>query len=142
MFTCKKCGGGIEHLEVVTSGPHRKLICTKCNTFQKFLGSTEYDSFMIQKKAETPLLKDPATDNFSSLQTMQETARKIQFKVKDMLAVMVRKSHPNLNILPEDLDYPFFWECEKSPCGYCVYDSFNDPTWDNCIYCGKSYERK
>ena len=37
---------------------------------------------------------------------------------------------------------PFFWECEKSPFGWCTYDITTDPAMDNCIFCGEPYERK
>ncbi len=36
------------------------------------------------------------------------------------------------------------WECEdeKNPIGMCVYDGYQDPCWDECLFCGEPYERK
>jgi len=34
------------------------------------------------------------------------------------------------------------WECPKSPFGTCKYHHFEDPAWDECLYCGQPYERK
>lgn len=35
-----------------------------------------------------------------------------------------------------------FWDCPKSPFGYCAYDKVDDPAWDTCLFCGEPYERK
>lgn len=45
---CKKCGS--ENLEVVTSGPHKKLVCVDCLAFQKFLSSSEVKTFEQLKR--------------------------------------------------------------------------------------------
>ena len=124
MFTCKKCES--KNLDVILSGPHKKLICLECGSFQKFLGKSEYEAFLTKKKPVQPALKE-----------MHITANKIQSKIHEMLAIMVGRTHPDLDTT--DLVCPFFWECKDSPCGYCVY---NDSTWSNCIYCGNPYERK
>ena len=36
---CKKCNS--ENLTLVLSGPHQKLVCADCLTFQKFLSVAE-----------------------------------------------------------------------------------------------------
>lgn len=43
---------------------------------------------------------------------------------------------------PNDLIVPGEWECEKSPVDTCVYDFFQDPCHDSCIFCGDPRERK
>lgn len=34
-----------------------------------------------------------------------------------------------------------FWDCPKSPVGWCVYNHETDPAHDNCIYCNEPLER-
>ena len=56
---CKKCGSS--NLEVVVSGPHNKLICKDCNSFQKFLNAKDKELFdnlnkeLIEVKADEDL---------------------------------------------------------------------------------------
>ena len=38
---CKKCGCGI--FEIVTSGPHKKLICSNCNSYIAFVSSSNLE---------------------------------------------------------------------------------------------------
>lgn len=38
---CKKCGGGT--FEIVTSGPHKKLICSNCNSYIAFVSSSNLE---------------------------------------------------------------------------------------------------
>ena len=40
---CKKCGS--ENLAIVKSGPHQKLVCKDCLTFQKFLSQKDAETF-------------------------------------------------------------------------------------------------
>jgi hypothetical protein len=37
---------------------------------------------------------------------------------------------------------PNIWDCEKSPIGTCIYNKFEDPAMDGCIFCHEPYERK
>lgn len=34
------------------------------------------------------------------------------------------------------------WKCEKSPIGHCIYNHFDDPVHDDCIFCHEPDERK
>ena len=34
------------------------------------------------------------------------------------------------------------WHCDDSPIGWCVYNHFDDPAHDNCVFCGEPEERK
>ena len=34
------------------------------------------------------------------------------------------------------------WDCEDSPIGVCVSNTFGDPACDHCLYCGGPDERK
>lgn len=34
------------------------------------------------------------------------------------------------------------WRCNDSPIGWCVYNHFDDPAHDNCVFCGEPEERK
>ena len=34
------------------------------------------------------------------------------------------------------------WECRQSPAGWCLYDGWNDPMEDFCLFCGQPNERK
>ena len=34
------------------------------------------------------------------------------------------------------------WNCEASPIKICVYDGYEDPINDNCLYCSHPEERK
>lgn len=34
------------------------------------------------------------------------------------------------------------WGCPDSPFGWCVYNRFEDPAHDNCLYCHEPQERK
>ena len=33
-------------------------------------------------------------------------------------------------------------ECEESPFGFCAYHRWEDPVWDDCLFCEQPYERK
>ena len=49
---CKKCGS--ENLDLVDSGPHKKLVCVDCLTFQKFLSTKEVEIFeQLKNKTQT-----------------------------------------------------------------------------------------
>jgi len=43
---------------------------------------------------------------------------------------------------PEELAVTDYWKCENSPVGKCVYEAFEDPCHDRCIFCGDPEERK
>lgn len=49
---CKSCGS--DKLEVVTSGPHNKLVCTECLSFVTFLSKAKAKVFkqLAKKKQE------------------------------------------------------------------------------------------
>ena len=79
-------------------------------------------------------------EKLSELANAKKTAIGIQSKIEGMVAATVHKDHPD--IAPHDIHCPFFWECKKSPFGYCVYNLNKDPVMDNCLYCGEPYERK
>lgn len=34
------------------------------------------------------------------------------------------------------------WPCEDSPIGICIYNDFEDPAHDFCIFCQEPEERK
>ena len=40
---CKKCSS--ENLEIVESGPHKKLVCVDCLAFQQFLTKMQVKTF-------------------------------------------------------------------------------------------------
>jgi late competence protein required for DNA uptake (superfamily II DNA/RNA helicase) len=40
---CKKCGSS--NLQIVTVGPHKKLVCVDCLTYQKFLSKSQIKIF-------------------------------------------------------------------------------------------------
>jgi len=44
---CKKCYS--KDLSIVKSGPHNKLICNDCLTFQKFLSKEDAEKFLKNK---------------------------------------------------------------------------------------------
>lgn len=50
----------------------------------------------------------------------------------------VGAGHPSFNRIA---DY-YTWDCENSPVGICVYDSLDDPSHDDCLYCHGPEERK
>jgi|GEM_PF-2873433 len=41
---CKKCQS--ENLKIIESGPHKKLVCGDCLSFQKFLSKAEANTFL------------------------------------------------------------------------------------------------
>jgi 2-keto-3-deoxy-galactonokinase len=54
---CKKCNS--EDLTIILSGPHQKLVCCDCLTFQKFLTVKEAKIFLAVKKQKAEV-KDGA----------------------------------------------------------------------------------
>jgi len=64
----------------------------------------------------------------------------IESKVDNLIVATVKKDFPEIDA--NNLYCPFFWECSKSPFGWCTYDTDADPAMDNCIYCSEPYERK
>lgn len=54
------------------------------------------------------------------------------------------------HLIPDDgeslifCDYTigFTWECETSPIGLCIYNSYKDGAHDCCLLCGAPEERK
>ena len=61
-------------------------------------------------------------------------------KVDKLVALMVQRDF--WDIAADDIHCPFYWECEKSPFGWCVYNIDIDPAEDQCIYCGEPLERE
>ena len=43
---------------------------------------------------------------------------------------------------PDNTVVPGSWDCEESPVGKCVYDFYEDPARDCCLFCGDPEERK
>jgi len=56
---CIKCQS--ENLHVIQSGPHYKLVCTDCLTFQKFLSKTEFNVFNALSVPKIPKTKNALT---------------------------------------------------------------------------------
>ena len=50
MIKCKKCGS--ENLDVAKVGPHTKLVCCDCLTFQKFLRDVDRETFLKLKRGD------------------------------------------------------------------------------------------
>lgn len=72
-------------------------------------------------------------DQRKILQKMEENAR-------EELDKKILEACPELN----DGEFFFYlqgWECEKSPITLCVY-KYDGMGEDECIFCGKSEERK
>jgi transcription initiation factor TFIIIB Brf1 subunit/transcription initiation factor TFIIB len=40
---CKECGS--TNLDIIKSGPHQKLVCCDCLTYQKFLNKSQAKTF-------------------------------------------------------------------------------------------------
>jgi len=72
-------------------------------------------------------------------QKIHNIEQQITIKIANDLKNKNLKEHANLN--PNNLLLGF-WNCEDSPTGECVYDEFDDPMSDNCLYCGEPDERK
>lgn len=43
---------------------------------------------------------------------------------------------------PSKIVVPGSWDCEKSPVGKCVYDFYEDPCREDCLFCHDPEERK
>ena len=56
---CKKCGS--KNLQILKSGPHKKLVCEDCLTFQKFLNAADAKTFAQLK--DTQLKKKEVTQS-------------------------------------------------------------------------------
>lgn len=76
----------------------------------------------------------------SELAKMKETMAVIDSKIEKLMVATVRRTHPDIN--PYDICCTFSKECKKNPFGFCVYDEKKDPNWNECVYCGKPYEKK
>lgn len=64
-MNCKKCES--TNLQIVKSGPHKKLICSDCLTFQKFLSESEAKTFqgiVITNPAPHWQPADPAVEKY------------------------------------------------------------------------------
>jgi len=79
-------------------------------------------------------------NGLKAIEILEDQMNFIRSKVNDVLREIVQKDFPDIN--PENIYCPFFWECEKNPFGWCMYDVDEDPVMDNCIFCGEPYERK
>ncbi len=58
----------------------------------------------------------------------------------DKMYSYIKEFYPNLNIEHELGD--MFCECKASPFRTCLYNKFEDPAQDSCIFCGEPNERK
>jgi len=49
-----------------------------------------------------------------------------------------------LGLSSGDIETEWIHECEdeRNPTGQCVYNGFDDPCWDECLFCGEPNERK
>ena len=49
-----------------------------------------------------------------------------------------------LGMSVEDIETSWCHECEdeSNPTGQCVYNGFEDPVWDDCLFCHQPFERK
>jgi len=60
-------------------------------------------------------------------------------EIEHVRTKLVKALDPNYDWMEHTMD--FFWECEPSPSGFCVYH-FTDIPRDSCIYCHQPSERK
>ena len=79
-------------------------------------------------------------DGLAGIKILDELKYNLQDLIEELIVKTVQKDFPEIG--STDIHCPFFWECEKSPFGWCVYDPVNDPAMDECLYCGDPYERK
>ena len=71
---------------------------------------------------------------------LDELKSDMQDKVEELVVQVVQRDFPTIG--STDIHCPFFWECEKSPFSWCVYNIGKDPAEDHCLYCDEPYERK
>ena len=53
-MNCKNCNS--ENLSIIKSGPHNKLICDDCLTFQKFLNKTDTNIFLKNENRQIKII--------------------------------------------------------------------------------------
>lgn len=42
---------------------------------------------------------------------------------------------------PEDIYLAYSWDCKESPTDKCIYNTYEDPWKDNCLFCGDPLDR-
>ena len=86
--------------------------------------------------------KDSTDPRATAARKKHEAAkRRAEYSHCEMLEVygIVLKEH---GFDPENVVIPGSWDCEKSPVGKCVYDFYQDPCRDSCLFCHDPEERK
>lgn len=85
-----------------------------------------------------------------------ERKRLLVERLEDRMAISEQRmlelvaAEYNAMVEPEDqvegdcLEVTHSWPCteKKNPIPVCVYDSLNDPAFDDCIFCHQPHERK
>lgn len=72
--------------------------------------------------------------------TRREIERDFNLVIRKQVAHLIKDDGESL--LMCDFAIGFTWECEKSPIGLCIYNSYKDGAHDFCLICGDPEERK
>lgn len=71
-------------------------------------------------------------------ESAEETFRRSEVHVDQVYRAILFEN----GLDPKHLEIPETWDCEKSPVETCVYNPYEDPCHDQCIFCGDPEERK
>lgn len=101
----------------------------------------------VDKKGNVLINKDAdeRQERKNKIEDLTEQIIKLQGEIKNIIEPHVREAiEPHIEENLWFLDYVCVphWNCDESPFGWCVYNKEKDSVWDNCIFCGKAYERK
>ena len=67
---------------------------------------------------------------------MEDVVEKLRSDIEDV----VRGVWPEFD--EDDHVITTMMECPSSPFGFCAYHRWEDPAWDDCLFCEDPYERK
>ena len=76
-MNCKKCNS--TNLKIVKSGPHNKLICNDCLSFQKFLNKTDTNNFLKKEKNQIKI---------TSNKNLFDRFMYLKYHIQDVSAIM------------------------------------------------------
>jgi len=81
------------------------------------------------------LFKESLSNNLGlSLRDVKEA----KFRLEVLESSIIQQAFPEFNSLLYQVGV---WKC-SGPVGYCLYDKYVDPAFDDCIFCHEPDERK
>lgn len=144
MMTKDEIDTEIQHLRKAMSN------CLVCSGSQMVIGDDGYNwcpkcSSRIEEINKLLARRMAGPDTKKALKESRAAIKQAEINLEDAHEGL-RNLYANIlkanGFNSRDIVVPGTWDCENSPVGCCIYNTFEDPSHDGCLVCLGPEERK